>query len=258
MSLVITALMSCSKDSDIEAADKDAITKTNSFVFEKEINNYVIDGQLTYDRTAIANAATSAWNIHYDYPHNKVVISTTPATFEKYKNSNLELKNALIENDIAARKHDIAARKNGNKELDNKDTMASKAVIGMHGGKYNALNFPGHRIFHYNDSANSRHYLWPVNVATNTSAGIYNVPNINSVGDLVYSGLLLTAINFFTGNSSKGYIRNTADNSDTVWTIYSGTNYTGTSRIFTLGRGTTRQLSTLNLLFNGAQLRSYK
>ncbi|WP_310556760.1 hypothetical protein [Flavobacterium sp.] len=99
LSLVLTTLVSCSKDSVIEAADKVAIAETDAFVFEDGINNYVVDGELTYDRKVIAEAAKDAWNVHYDYPHNKVVISTNKIELDKYMKSNVELKNALLEND---------------------------------------------------------------------------------------------------------------------------------------------------------------
>ncbi len=98
LSIVLATLSSCSKDYDLKEADKTATADSNSFVFEEGINNYVVDGQLVYDRKQIANAAKNPWNIHYDFPHNKVVISTTPVEFEKYKNSNIEFKTMLDDN----------------------------------------------------------------------------------------------------------------------------------------------------------------
>lgn len=74
---------------DIESSEQD----TNAFVFDKDINNYVIDGVVNNDHEAIAAAAKDAWNIHYDYSENKVVISTTPNEFEKYRNSSVETRN---------------------------------------------------------------------------------------------------------------------------------------------------------------------
>jgi hypothetical protein len=97
--LTVASFTSCSKDYAIEEADKTAIENSDAFVFEDNINNYVIDGEMTYDRKQIASSAKKAWNVHYDYPHNKVVISTTPEEFETDKKSDLEFKKNFEKND---------------------------------------------------------------------------------------------------------------------------------------------------------------
>jgi hypothetical protein len=98
LALTLVTLGSCASDDALKDGEKTA-SKENAFVFEDDIKNYVIDGKLTYDRKEITNAAENAWNVHYDFPNNKVVISTTTEEFEKYKNSDIEFKNALAENE---------------------------------------------------------------------------------------------------------------------------------------------------------------
>ena len=93
LALVATTLISCGNDDTLKEADK-AVAATSDFVIEPEMN-YVIDGTLTYDHGDIKVAAAAAVNIHFDQPKNRVVISTTPKTFEVYKNSNQELKDRL-------------------------------------------------------------------------------------------------------------------------------------------------------------------
>jgi hypothetical protein len=150
LSVVLSTLVSCSKDTAIETADKAAIAATDAFVFDDNYNNYVIDGKLTYDHKEISTAAKGAWNVHYDGSKNKVVISTTPAEFEKYKNSNLEFKNALAENDKAAL----------NSSNDSKGSnAANKATVIPSGGPadVNAIYGDEHLITYIWDNGDVRH-----------------------------------------------------------------------------------------------------
>ena len=96
--VIIVTQWSCAVNDDIKDSNT-AATNSKSFVFEEGIDHYIIDGQITNDRQIIVQAAKNAWNIHFDYPVNKAVISTTPDEFEKYKNSNLEFKKAFEHSD---------------------------------------------------------------------------------------------------------------------------------------------------------------
>lgn len=94
---LIAGSASCTNDSVLKDADQEAVQENNAFEFEDNISRYLIDGKLVNDRAEIANAAANAWNVHYDYPHNKVVISTTPATYDVYLKSDVEMYKSYVE-----------------------------------------------------------------------------------------------------------------------------------------------------------------
>lgn len=98
LTLAASALVSCAKDDVIKEADIKAISESNSFEFPDEINNYIIDGKITYDRREIANSAKDAWSIIYDYPQKKIVICTTPSELERYEKSDLVHKKTFETN----------------------------------------------------------------------------------------------------------------------------------------------------------------
>jgi hypothetical protein len=91
-SLVVATLSSCALDDTLKDAEKTETASSDTFSFDEEIHNYEVDGKLVYDRKLITNAAKEAWHVLYDYPNNRVAISTTPKEFEKYKSSHPEFK----------------------------------------------------------------------------------------------------------------------------------------------------------------------
>ncbi len=93
--LLLILLESCSSNEGLQEGALKTADSQNSFVFDPAYDHYIIDGQLTTDHNQIANAAKDAWNVLYDVPKSRIVISTTPAEFEKMKDNDLDLKNSL-------------------------------------------------------------------------------------------------------------------------------------------------------------------
>ena len=98
MVLLAGLLGSCTASDNLPEASADAAVENGSFVIDPKVH-YIINGAVTHDFDAVKMAAKAAWNVHFDDPKNRVVISTTPAEFEKYIDSNLELKNAMENNE---------------------------------------------------------------------------------------------------------------------------------------------------------------
>ena len=96
LSFFVMSLASCMKQDVIETKAKEEEEIINSFTFQDEIKEYVIDGKTVTDHQQIANVAKNAWNVHIDYPNEKVVISTTPKMFDSYQNSNTEFNELKI------------------------------------------------------------------------------------------------------------------------------------------------------------------
>lgn len=225
--LALGFLYSCATES-VKEFDEQAV-KTDP-IFQAGIDSYIIDGKISSDRQKISNAASDAWNVHTDYPNKKIVISTTQEEFENYKNSNIEFKMALEDNEKA--NNDVSKRTDKNQK--------TTAVVGIHGGKFDALNYPNNLIFHYN--YNSAHYIIKVVANTNTTVGITNVPYVNSVGDLAYKTFNVANSNMLNTSSERGFLRNTSNSSSKTITCYLGYNYTGNSKSTTLAKNSATKL----------------
>ena len=99
--LVAGLLGSCTATDNLPEAAVNAAIENGDFVMDPNMH-YFVDGISTNDKDLIESKMKNAWNIHFDGSKNKIVISTTPAKFEKYKDSNIEFKTALAENDKIA------------------------------------------------------------------------------------------------------------------------------------------------------------
>jgi hypothetical protein len=247
--LTIASFTSCSKDYAIEEADKTAIENSDAFVFEDGINNYVIDGQLTYDRKQIGKEAKDAWNVHYDIPQNRVVISTTPESFEKYKNSNLEFKKALQDNDREAKKN-------------SDEMMVNKALPTGAPASYIAPHANQHLImFSYTKVTidyNRKHFvsfiagLDPDLSGRNAYEEIYYDGIGSSANNHILTPCRLVNINFsdlFTSGSSKptmkAYIVNESQTSSLTKTFWKEISYAGQTITYTVSKNSQRIISGL-------------
>ena len=121
--LVAGLLGSCTATDNLPEAAVNAAIENGDFVMDPNMH-YFVDGISTNDKDLIESKMKNAWNVHFDGSKNKVVISTSPAEFEKYKDSNIEFKNALAENDKAALNNsnekkgsDIASKSNATTSL---------------------------------------------------------------------------------------------------------------------------------------------
>ena len=123
LSFFVMFLASCMKQDVIETATKEEKEIIDSFTFENGVSEYVVDGKTVIDHQQIAKLAKDAWNIHYDFPNGKVVISTTPTEFEDYKERNIELKKQLTISDAEAKIND--AKLAGDGTLANARTAAN-------------------------------------------------------------------------------------------------------------------------------------
>lgn len=226
--LLATVMISCSKDDLIKEADKEAVNESNSFVFEDCINNYVIDGKITYDHKEIANAAKNAWNVHYDYPHNKVVISTTPAEFEKYKKIDTEFASRLNE---TTTEKEINSRVTSDQLIPGLPYHDDKLVFYY---EYN-VGSDSERIYHF-----ARRNIPDVDVAFNAMLQLKtnSTPQIDDF-NIMFMGMfnLPTA----TDNDFQIHVINHSSTSKT-FTVYAGTNYNGSSRSVTTNKYSNKRL----------------
>ncbi len=89
--LIAGILGSCTASDNLPEADENAAKENGDFFMDSNMH-YSVDGLITSDKDLIKKSFTKAWNTHYDYSKNRVVISTNSTEFEKYKTSNLEFK----------------------------------------------------------------------------------------------------------------------------------------------------------------------
>ena len=221
LALTLATLGSCASDDSLKEGEKTTADE-NTFVFEDGINNYVINGQLTFDHKVIGNAAKDAWNIHYDYPHNKVVISTTSGEFEKYKSSDTEFKSRFESPNLTP-------------AVENNGTNSSKAAVTYN--QYDAINYTNHLVFYWHDASGQQYTIFPVVRNNDVNIG-FNAHYIrNNATTYVGTFNIAGSRAFNTGAhdvNDDTYLRNTATTSKTI-TFFSGTNNTGTTTSITLG-----------------------
>ena len=89
MVLLAGLLGSCTASDNLPEASADAAVENGEFVTNPSMH-YLVNGVVTNDKDLIKKSLSNAWNTHYDYSKNKVVISTNPTEFEKYKKNDIE------------------------------------------------------------------------------------------------------------------------------------------------------------------------
>jgi hypothetical protein len=242
IALTLATLGSCASDDALQDGEKTA-SESNSFEFEEGYNNYVINGKLTYDRKEIASAAKDAYNLHYDGPKNRVVISSTPAEFEKYKNSNPELKAHLLANDEAA-------KINASKSDQASGSQAQKAFPTGAPAEYvaafddaNMLVVRGERTFSAAEGAVIRLCYRNLAAAPDLSSIGVRRTTVRTSGGATTETMASTMENIsaFTSGSTYSKRRILLHNNSGASlsrTFYSGKNYTGTiSKTITAAAG---------------------
>ncbi len=232
---------SCTKPDIIETAQKESEEIINSFVFEDGIREYAIDGKTVTDHPQIANAAKNAFNVHYDYPNERVVISTTPKMFESYQNSNTELKHALEQSDKA-----VATDNNNEDNRSARVTaappsyipgFANKSVIGMRWK--NTLNGITTEFFSVSSDAD----LTTLAVRINVTNGSGTILDEGKSGTVNFNDITKTSTTYVT--VFKCYMNNESSTNSLTRTFYTGKNYTGSSKTFTAPKNGNADLSSL-------------
>lgn len=230
LTLVATTLVSCVKDDVIKEADKAAITSSNSFTFDEAYKTYIINGNISFNREEIASAAKDAWNVHYDGSKGRVVISTTPAEFEKYKNSNIEFKKQLAESDKEAMIQNRPA------------PLVTKAIPA--GGPASVLAIFENKVvlaYTYENSTNNYFVQFvPTSDADLNATDVYR-KIWNSNGSTVTSDFAqglnhdfdAVFANYYGFTNVDGAINNVKTASTHTETFYKNDNYLGTSKSYT-------------------------
>ena len=270
LSFLFVTMVSCSKDETIKEADNAAVAASKSFEFRQDINNYLVDGQITYNRQLIAKAAETAWNIHYDFPHNRVSISTTASAFNKYKKTAEAFKNNVEtpEDNI-----NIAENVSGNCDEygainGNNKSEESHAKAGEYQGVSNLLpllsnstytGFSSGIFFFILNADGSRFFT---KFSNNTDCSTYTQATVktSTTGSSVSTINVFMSVvtkNLYLGNQGIR-LRNDASVAKNV-TFYSGTNYTGSSVVVSLTVNQYKQLG-VNLFsqFTNQTVKSYK
>lgn len=255
--LIAGLLGSCTATDNLPEAAETAAIENGDFVMDPNMH-YLVNGLVTSDKDLIKKSIKDAWNIHYDFPHNKVTISTSPIEFEKYKNSNLELKNTLAENDRAAKENDS--------KLQVVNTIQRIAIEGATPPAYVAAFEKKSLIYFYGEK---------VYIASEGTVGRLGFCVVSSNSDLTNVDVRRSTIrksdgeeteimastpenvSQFTHGSTytnrKVYFDNESSDNKLTKTFYEDKNYSGLSLTVTLG-GNGRY----NLKNSSTQWKSYK
>ncbi|WP_394758293.1 hypothetical protein [Flavobacterium sp.] len=244
--LIIATQWSCAVDEGVKQADK-AVAATSDFVIEPNMN-YFINGALTYDYDAVKVAAKDAWNTHYDYSKNKVVISTNPTEFEKYKKNDIEFARRFEE---------------GNEGNESNDKSTNSARIA-------ATYVPNHDdnlVFYYLSDYGTGFYffnfhVYPVN---DTSLGISNVLiGLHNQTNYVIGSLNLENMFSTCTTTSSDYVVHLKNNnhlSAKTLTLYRYKNQStaAATRSFTVAKNEGLRMYAYNFRFSdGVYAKSYK
>jgi hypothetical protein len=130
LSLMMILQWSCATNEPLIDAKN---TNNSQFDIDTKMS-YAVDGKVTGDLELIKNAQKKAWNVHFDYSTNKVVISTTELEYNNYLNSDKEYNARLEGNVIESQKAEA------NNSLRVNSTAATSGI-------YDKINYPNHLLF---------------------------------------------------------------------------------------------------------------
>jgi hypothetical protein len=222
--MLFAATVSCSTADDVTQKQE---TTEDLSRFEG-IDKITVDGKEVSDRKITLNAELTAWNVHYDYPNKQIDISSTAIEYEKYIEKNPVYKKTLM--DMDKRLNEVTKPENDTQLIN------AKPAIGMHGGKFNALNYPGTLVWHHQQS--SKHYIFPVKSMQYFSSPM-SVRYVNHQGNLATDSDFIMdnkkgSADMFGDNASKTYIVSTTDLQSRAFVLYNGTYYTGMSKTISI------------------------
>jgi hypothetical protein len=226
LAVVVALQWSCAVNDDLKDVDKE-VAAAGAFTIDPELN-YIVNGNVTYDIDAIKKAVDGAWSLHADYAHNKFVISTTLEEFERYKDSNIELKNQF--------------ENIGKDEEVNSQKLAGPPADLPRFEKYISLLYTDYRKVYVNKfySAHFRpqNYSNFKNTSTFKAIMSYSGDTTFKIENFIADKLdLFDPINtnnaYYLRNHSNTYVRHL--------NLFRDINYKGPNRIITLNKNTLRR-----------------
>ncbi|RKS95525.1 hypothetical protein BC952_1215 [Flavobacterium limicola] len=225
--LIAGLLVSCTATDTMPEVEQNATIETDGLPIENG-THYVINGSVTNDINAVKIAAKDAWNIHYDYSKNKIVISTTPSEFEKYKKIDLEFASRLNESTIEKSSARVAATE----LIPALPSHSGRLVFYYEYGV--GTNFD--QVFHF-----ARRDVPDTSVAFESMRHVKGV----QVPDGSFSfNVVLTGMFSYPTTSTNTYQIHVINHSSTskTFTAYAGKNYSGESKSVTVAKYSDKRL----------------
>lgn len=229
-------------------------TSNSSFDIDTKMS-YSINGKVTDDSELIKDAQKKAWNVHFDYSTNKVVISTTELEYKNYLNSDTEYNARLETNVVEAEK----AEKNNSLRVSSTTATA---------GTYDKLNYPNHLMFvvaaYGTGSRVDRlsHYFF-IGPWNDTAYGrsVYAVRDDNN-GALESDFFVPNGYKMFNPQAERRaaeftYMRNTSNVSKTM-TFYENKAYSGASKSITVSKNSHTRVYYSQVVTNNKRPQSFR
>ena len=228
--LIAGLLGSCTSTDNLPEAAENAAIENGDFVMDLNMH-YLVDGLVTSDKDLIKNSINNAWNVHFDDSKGKVVISTNPAEFEKYKNANQEFKNALEVNESNAR-------------IENKSVVQRVAAIPTGGPATVVAGFTDQSVIIISHAYPSSFYYIQFHATSDTdltTRAVYEM-QFRSDGtlrsDFTYQPYKYVSLIFSnsTYTDVRAVLNNESGTSTLTKTFYRNINFTGASQSYTVPR----------------------
>ncbi len=217
-------LIDAKNDSDVNSTQFDIIPAMN----------YIVDGKVTADKDLIKTVQKNAWNVHFNFPESKVVISTTEREFDEYVNSDEAFKTRLEENDRDAVNHE--------KEINiiSNSTASSARISATPTLRVDYSNTVFFNVaYRPLDKSRTEHNSLAATSSQNTKAAT-TTNSTTSSGTATKTTFKLTNTqenSFFTVS-----IRNSKESGTVTKTFYRDINYGGTSKTYSLGANSSATL----------------
>ena len=243
MVLLAGLLGSCTASDNLPEASVDTALENGDFVMDPNMH-YLVNGVVTNDKDLIKKSLTNAWNTHFDYSKNKVVISTNSTEFEKYQS---------VDKDFAVR---------FNEKSVNIDKSTNDARVA-------ATNVPNHNdrlVFYYEFSGLfDLFHIFHVYPVDDTSVGISNVFYLTT-GASTHSFANLVLENIFskctvTSSDHVLHLKNNDHLNSKTLTLYRYKNQStgAATRSFTVAKNAGLRMYANNFRFSdGVYAKSYK
>lgn len=227
---------SCATNEPLIDAKNDSDASSNSTQFDIIPGmNYIVDGKKTAERDLLVATQRNAWNVHFDFPENKVVISTTEKEFNRYVNSNEEFKIRLEENTREAMNPRIEETFMPNSSVSSSRVSATPTL---------RVDYSNTAFFNISykpsDATKIAHYTFAATNNFNVFKGLQQTNKTTPSQATATSTLLL--LNQTQGNSAyKVAIRNSKESGVKTITFYTGESYGGTvSKTYSINPNSTQ------------------
>ncbi len=198
---------------------------------------YIVDDKEIVDRNLLVTAQKKAWNVHFDFPENKVVISTTEREFSKYVNSNELFKQHLEENtrDAINQQKEESIISNSSKSSSRDSATPTLRVDFSNTAFFNISYRP------FSQPATTSNYVH-YSFKASSNSDVFNLQHIAYKTTVTATTASTTTkiLNVTQGNNFyKVGIRNSQESGSVTKSFYALANYRGPSKAYTVGANST-------------------